>query len=499
MRRSSVRCRFMLPGMVFLVLLQPGCTDEEAVFDDRPLFLDSPDPASSFLGYFEPAEKRTTCGNCHAAEQSVWKTTGHANAWADLQASPAAEQSCEGCHAVSDLGNALQDPGGQRAVQDERFHDVQCESCHGAGLNHIRDPSAVQPVASLRVAENRTCGECHSAMHQPFVQEWEESPHALVVSSAAGQEECAGCHSGQGALERFDASADYLEKDSDEPLAMVCAVCHDPHEAYNEHQLRFPVNTTSVELHLCAQCHHRRSVPDPTSSHGLAPHSPEAGLLAGEAGWFPPGVELDRARIRTTHGSDRNPKLCAACHLAPYTVTDPATGNHVFSASGHLFRPIPCIDDTGIPLGLEFQCGLSNDERSYGACTGSGCHEAEGTAFAILASASERIRGRAEDLLALLRLVDPNLAAAGGAIDASNPTFTVAEGAFFNYNLAFFGSAKFGTNTTVGSTAHNPFLMDGLLIASIQAVMREYGVSTPSAAATDWDASLREVLRREAQ
>ena len=60
-----------------------------------------------------------------------------------------------------------------------------------------------------------------------------------------------------------------------------------------------------------------------------------------------------------------------------------------------------------------------------------------------------------------------------GEIDAGNSTFTVAEGAFFNYNLANHGGSVYG------STTHNPPWIRALLEASIAAVEDEYGVSAP--------------------
>ncbi|MEJ2481685.1 MAG: hypothetical protein P8049_00780 [Gemmatimonadota bacterium] len=78
-----------------------------------------------------------------------------------------------------------------------------------------------------------------------------------------------------------------------------------------------------------------------------------------------------------------------------------------------------------------------------------------------------------EELIALLELVDPNLDEEGGEIDAANPSFTVAEGAFFNYNLALHGG------DVKGSAIHNPLLIPALLEASIQAVEDEYEVSLP--------------------
>ena len=86
-----------------------------------------------------------------------------------------------------------------------------------------------------------------------------------------------------------------------------------------------------------------------TRRTGLEPHAPESALLLGEAGWFPPNAEIDVGEILGTHGTDRNERLCATCHVNKFTVTDEATGEFVFQSTGHLFTAIPCVDEQGIP------------------------------------------------------------------------------------------------------------------------------------------------------
>jgi predicted CXXCH cytochrome family protein len=263
-----------------------------------------------------------------------------------------------------------------------------------------------------------------------------------------------------------------VEQFSEEPLAVVCGVCHAPHDATFEGQLRFPVETPDVEVHLCARCHDRRSVADPNSSHGLEPHAPETRLLVGEAGWVPPGSGLALGSIVSTHGSPSNEKLCATCHVAMYTVTDEATGAFEFQAVGHTFQAAPCVDAQGIPTG-EHECPITVEDRSFVGCVDSGCHSNEEGAAAILNIRANYVQTRADILIALLEQVDPNLDEPGGEIDATVSTFTVAEGGFFNYSLAMHGG------DVHGSTTHNSPWLRALLDASIVAVEDEYGVSAP--------------------
>ncbi|HSH45349.1 MAG TPA: multiheme c-type cytochrome, partial [Longimicrobiales bacterium] len=173
---AVVRALLLLAAVGTLV----SCVDERVVYEERPIFDEPIAAAMDFLGYSDADEKLTTCGNCHVGMQAEWEETGHAHAWAGLQASDHAQESCEGCHTVNSLGNLVEgQAGGYLAVEDERYQDVQCESCHGPGLPHVRNPDAQQPLASIMVDIDGSngCGECHSGAHHPFVDEWAESPH----------------------------------------------------------------------------------------------------------------------------------------------------------------------------------------------------------------------------------------------------------------------------------------------------------------------------------
>ena len=457
-----------------LAVFAGGCVDEDTVYSDRPFGNDPPASAGGMLGYVQGQAGEPTCAQCHATPSANWTTTAHADAWATLQASGHAQEFCEGCHTVSQFGNAATEPVGWTSTGDSRYVDVQCEACHGAGETHVANPEASQPLASLAVGEDLTngCGECHNGTHHPFVEQWQLSKHSEVVGFAASNPECARCHRGQGTLSAWGVRGPYVEKFSEEPLAVVCGVCHSSHDNTFEGQLRFPVRTPDIQVHLCARCHNRRSVADPNSSHGLAPHAPESELLIGEAGWIPPGSGLSSGSVIPTHGSTSNEKLCATCHVAAYTVTDEATGEFEFQAVGHTFEAIPCVDESGIPNG-ETDCAISADDRSFQGCVDSGCHSSADATAAILNLRGDFAREQADALLALLELVDPNLDEPGGEIDATVSTFTVAEGGFFNYNLATHGGEVYGS-----ATHNGPWIRD-LLAASITAVEDEYGVSLP--------------------
>ncbi|HUG39280.1 MAG TPA: multiheme c-type cytochrome [Longimicrobiales bacterium] len=412
------------------------------------------------------------CGNCHIGMHAEWRETAHAGAWEDLQASGSAVESCEGCHAVGEKGNPIEDQNvAWAATADPRYHDVQCESCHGPGLDHVTNPDATQPLAPLDVGADLTfgCGECHrgaAEAHNPFVEEWTLSAHGKRGTNMQSQESCIGCHEGRGALAAWGVKAEYIEKDQAEPLPITCGVCHDPHDATNPGQLRFAVEVANVELNLCMRCHRQRAVPDPGSSRG--PHSPQGPLLLGEnVGWIPPNFEYDETRIVSTHGTERNPRLCATCHVNAFEVTD--EDGVTVTASGHLFKPIPCLDAQGLPTVLD-DCTL--EQRSFASCTPSGCHGDQNAARSAYISSTDEIAGLVADLSELLDQLPST------EFDSGDNVFTTAEGARFNAQLG-----SLGRPGRSSSAVHNPFLTEALLRASIRQVMDDYGVALTAGAA----------------
>ncbi len=479
----------ILMGGLGLLLLS-ACTDETVIEVERPFFDEPPAAAGGALGFDEASVNLTVCGNCHVGQQSGWEPTDHADAFDVLGASPA--ESCTECHAVTERGNASEGQIAFASTHDPRYQDVQCESCHGPGATHVSNPDVdgSHPLASIAVPVEDVdgalngCAECHGGSHQPIAEQWALSPHAEAVASPAGRPECQQCHRGQQILEAWGEEADYLEKDDAEHQGIVCVVCHDPHGATHPGQLRFPVETPALEQNLCARCHNRRALPDPESTRG--PHAPQAPLLIGDAGWFPPGSNIDPGQILGTHGTDRNPRLCATCHLPKFQITDALRPGSTIESTSHFFGPIPCLDAQGQPLPFSEECDLAPPARSYKACTGGACHATEQVAFSALTAATTRIQRAADDLLELLEQVDPNLGSAGGEISSGDP-FTVADGALFNHQLATFGS-----HSGRGSAVHNPFLVEALLLGSIEAVEEEYGVSANRS--VDWKAELQRVL-----
>jgi hypothetical protein len=485
-----------------------GCTSEKLVF--REPFNPPPDAANKFLGYFTSSDKQTTCGNCHVNHQADWALTAHASAYATLVASNDATTECYTCHTVSDRGNAVAAPAGWDKVADTAYHDVQCESCHGPGLDHVSAPDAPisagnPPLARVGVlgaggaadsaSVAQSCAACHNQNSGPGVrayEEWAASAHAKSLEEEPGvfvadNASCASCHEGKATLAAWGVTANYVEKGqtgNTNFLGQTCAVCHDPHGTAEDPatgqpivgQLRFPISAPDANQNLCMKCHQRRSQPDLAASRG--PHSPQGPMLLGEAGYQPAGFEPDVQAVASTHGSEKNPRLCAGCHVNRLTGTDVATGKPATSA-GHLFLAIPCLDAGGLPF--KGDCAHDAPSRSWASCTTSGCHGSVTAAVSAFTLSAQRM-----DQLTKAIWDDKN---GNDAIDA-NPTddgllsqtgiippteyvttdgkITPAEGARFNVRMLRAGGAdgSFGV--------HNPFLAEALLRADIDELEATY-------------------------
>lgn len=486
---SSTRTRWLYLLVAVAMGTLAGCGDD-IVYRDRPPYNPPPDAASGFVGYYTVGTKQTTCGNCHAGHQARWKETAHAGAFATLDANPNKQDACYACHTVSSKGNSVAGPAGYEVVKDTAYRDVQCESCHGSGLEHIQGVGqgrVVRPLAKISATGGGNCTDCHSGSHHPFAEQWAASGHANVSASRASNPSCQSCHDGRGALKAWGVEANYIERDSATAYqATTCAVCHNPHGSSNSKQLRFPINSPDPDQNLCIKCHLRRGDPGGTST---SPHAPQGAMLLGTAGYRPAGFTYAEGRIFGSHATDANPRLCAGCHVTKLTVTDAST-NTTFNSTGHLFRPVPCLDANGLPTGNK-NCDYTTTARSWKSCTGSGCHATE----AVAVNAFNTVRARMKLLTEQLwKDTNGNGSLQAAPTDAGMlPTvrqtrpaewsstdnrYTPAEGGEFNARLC----GEYGQSTADNSKGvHNPFLCEALLIATINELRAAYGLPAPPA------------------
>jgi predicted CXXCH cytochrome family protein len=498
----------IVPAVIAFVAVAwlAGCT--ETVYKDRPPFNPPPDQVNGFLGYYDASVKQTTCGNCHVSHQASWINHGHSDAHDVLEATGHANDNCRACHNVSSRGNAVDSAAGYQLKPVKEYYDVQCESCHGPGLTHVETPDGnTSPLARVNADTigdplnpnprgNATCAECHQGTHHGFVDQWRESRHGRANSHAFSSTSCQPCHEGRGVLRAWGVDANYVEKndiidpaDSLSGLGITCAVCHNPHGSDNPKGLRFPIDDPTLEGNLCMKCHSRRFDPS-TTTNTSGPHGPQGPVLLGTAGWWPSAS--DTTPQATTHGDpSANPRLCAGCHVNRYTVTD-SVGGFVVSSTGHLFRPIPCLDPaTGVPLpGEDNSCGYNTTERNFSACTAAGCHTST-TAAAQAINASAAVLTTLLDVIWIdvngNKVVDSAIDGGylaqvpKGEFKTNDNYLSPAEGALYNVQLWRSGDARVANHPDNSWGTHNPFLAQRQLGATITYLKSFYSLPSPPA------------------
>jgi len=129
------------------------------------------------------------------------------------------------------------------------------------------------------------------------------------------------------------------------------------------------------------------------------PHAAQGPVVLGEgAGYIPAGFIFDTTAAFTTHNSDRNPRLCAGCHVNSFTTTDLLTGE-AFVSVGHLFQPDPCLDPvTGIPVKDNSCAYLPSTTRNWSSCVGAGCHANQDVAASALSAIRDEVKSLANQL-----------------------------------------------------------------------------------------------------
>jgi hypothetical protein len=100
------------------------------------------------------------CFSCHQEQTKQWQQTKHAHAWNSLKAEKRMmDMECFACHSTGSLqeGGAIH----PNQVLENNFQNVGCESCHGAGKEHVKGPSATNISKSVAVD---VCTTCHDGI-----------------------------------------------------------------------------------------------------------------------------------------------------------------------------------------------------------------------------------------------------------------------------------------------------------------------------------------------
>jgi formate-dependent nitrite reductase cytochrome c552 subunit len=238
----------------------------------------------------------------------------------DWQERPYA-QHCAGCHTT-----------GFEAASGKWAEDgVQCEACHGPGLEHVAlagDPAYIVNPAVLTFDEQtEICGQCHLRGHDPTGQY--DFPTDYLPGGPLSLDEAFIPTTDPEAFWPDGSSRrhhqEYLDwKLSGHAAGVACVFCHVSHSRGETlHQTRF------VGDHRCVICHEEKK--------DLALHIP-----------YHPPVEM----------------VCTDCHMP--TLAEAATAEYNFDFHSHTFwPPNPALTlQAGGQDKMPNACNLCHDDQS---------------------------------------------------------------------------------------------------------------------------------------
>jgi len=333
------------------------------------------------IGGVDPAYPQ--CALCHEEQAVKWAGTGHANFFElaiDGLKSNHYNEGCISCHVLGkpeavapsnnffDVADAVgwtfpehPAPGEWDAMPLElkAMANIQCEHCHGPGSIHHGDKTKTS--ISLSAGD---CAQCHD--DEPYHtknMEWNISRHAVATRYPTGETRanCVQCHSGIGFIEKTVKGMTEFSTDYE---AITCAVCHDPHDATNEHQVRKMdavtlkngvVVTEGGSGKLCMNCHQARQDGEvyAATANGSTHFGPHYGVQ-GDMIVGTNAVSYDREHYSSAH-LYATEDACATCHMQSVPMSDPAHS----LAGGHTFK---VVWDSGTPD------DDSDDVDMIGAC-----------------------------------------------------------------------------------------------------------------------------------
>lgn len=223
--------------------------------------------------------------------------------------------SCLTCHSEDAVKAVFKTKHAVTADPRTPFAQRECESCHGPGGDHVKNPADGKDRVSMpRFAkgssasvaqQNDTCLNCHQNSHlfgwEGSVHQREDvacvschtihAEHDPVTVVAKQPVVCYQCH--QKVRSDFEKFSAHPIRDGD----MDCTSCHAPHDSL------FPALLTRPTVNqTCTSCH---------------------AAMRGPFLWEHPPVAEDCSNCHVPHGSvnptllvSRPPLLCQQCHAA---------------------------------------------------------------------------------------------------------------------------------------------------------------------------------------
>ncbi len=418
--------------------------------------------------------KQGACAMCHKDKAADWQQTGHASMLTNaLNGQGRSGTSCLSCHTTgfdnmasnggfddydfeypANPGPGVADQMAQLYPQAMALANIQCESCHGPGGSHYAETSDNKMVSSLAVG---ACAQCHDDDHyHVYPSQWKTSAHANPPSRDTWSAGCARCHTPEGFI--AFAKGETVESNGTNPFG--CAVCHDPHSAEHENQLRTMQATlangemTPAEVGkgaLCMNCHQsRRDAATYTNQPGshYGPHyAPQADMLIGT------NVATFGKTLPTSPHISALENACVDCHMHE-------RGDHgehddfgnLTTAGMHSFSMVDVngVDNVIACSGCHGDVGESFDHKKF-YMNGNADHDGDGVAEGL----QEEVHGLMDILGGLLPDGDPH-----AEVDT---TWTLTElKASYNHRMVYYDHS-YGI--------HNPAFIVSLLKVSIQALI----------------------------
>ena len=363
--------------------------------------------AGSYIG-----NNAETCKTCHPKQVEGWLKTGHANALKynlDNTLTPDVDthftERCAACHVtgyfvppVGDGSNGFKQAmtqakwtfptweqinaagkGGKSnwdamPAEVKALASIGCEQCHGPAADHVKNNA---PIMATSQSEG-TCNVCHNASSrhdkgEQLKNAGHSDANAAAFNDPVGptRQACVRCHSGEG-------YSSFLENPKNQAAwtntkqTIVCATCHDPHDATNPWQLRIagkPIElpfevTKDVGLSAtCFECHNSRTDPANAIKSSFPHYSSVAefisntgGVTYGQTVANSPHGDLvgiapvpnpaakdnpDAAKFLWSGAEDEKgntPGACVVCHMWPI-ITDAKDPNFE-KVGGHSFNTV---------------------------------------------------------------------------------------------------------------------------------------------------------------